>query len=183
MVTKIVDPTQDSGSTPPAPPPPTEEPTPDQLRIKELEHRLALAEGRTDAEPGTVPIQDPGATENIVIHFVEDGFTALGHVWYRGQVIEFEPGSQAYEDTRDRNGKSWLDLRDDDEGQYDHWDKIMFRSGPWRGRRYRDGTYETLKVQDRSSTGTVPPPTDDELARAEQQERTRSKLAPVLPDR
>jgi hypothetical protein len=149
----------------------------DQLRIRELEHRLALAEGKKDVV-GELETAAPGP-DNIVIHFLEDGLTALGQIWMRGQELEFARGGQAYQDTKDRNGWSWLSLVDDEFGQVSKWGRIMFRRGPWPGKTYRDGTYEILGQV--TGGGTVPAPTQAELSVAEEAERARRRAAPVLP--
>lgn len=149
----------------------------DQLRIRELEHRLALAEGKKDVL-GEAEIAEPGP-DNIVLHFLEDGLTALGQVWMRGQELEFAPGSRAFEDTKDRTGKSWVSLVDDEFAQVSKWGKVMFRRGPWPGKTYADGTYEVLGQV--GGTGTVPAPTQTELAVATEAERARRRAAPTLP--
>jgi hypothetical protein len=162
----------------PARPAPDSDLTADQLRIRELEDRLAKSEGQKDPEPQLVAA-DPGSDQNILIHFLEDGFTALGQVWMRGQELEFTPGSPAYNDTIDREGKSWLDYRDREFDQVDKWGKIMFRKGPWPGKSFKDATFVALKSL--SGAGTVPVPTEDELTAAEQRERSRRRAAPTFP--
>lgn len=156
---------------------PDTEPSADQLRIQELEHRLALAEGKKDVQ-GALEFAEPNA-DNIVIHFLEDGLTALGQVWMRGQELEFARDGQAYRDTKDRTGWSWLSLVEDEFGQVSKWGKVMFRRGPWPGKTYRDGTYEILGQV--TGAGTVPAPSQAELATAEEAERARRRAAPVLP--
>jgi hypothetical protein len=51
--------------------------------------------------------QEPGEYVNRVIHILQDGFTAFGIVWYKGQEIEIN--KEAYEQTKDREGRSWLE--------------------------------------------------------------------------
>lgn len=123
-----------------------------------------------------------GSTEAIVIHFLEDGFTALGNVWYRGQELEFAPGCQAYRDTLDRNGRTWLDLRGDEMAQIDRWGKVMFRVGPWPGKpltAVAEANFEPLKPL---KEGQSLAPSIDELSRA-QAAATRNRAAPRLPVR
>jgi hypothetical protein len=50
----------------------------------------------------------------ILLHFVRDGVTAFGTVWYAGQEIEVERGSEYFRQTLDRNGNSWLDRSEED---------------------------------------------------------------------
>ncbi len=159
-------------------PVPEAELTPEQRRIRQLEDQLAKVEGKKDREGELVFPEEND--ENIVIHFLEDGFTALGVIWMRGQELEFTPGSQAYEDTKDRNGKSWLDYRNDEFGQVDKFGKIMFRSGLWPGKSYRDGKFETLGSLSKDGS-FVPPPSEDELTAADNAARARKRAAPSFP--
>jgi hypothetical protein len=117
----------------PARPKPVE--TPEQARIRELEHQLAIK--RTQEYENT-PEQEVIASgeEKILIHFLIDGFTACGRVWMRGQELEFDVGGLPYEDTKDRNGESWLDL--DDAAQMIRYGKVYFRRGPWPGAEWED---------------------------------------------
>lgn len=95
--------------------------TAEQKKILELEDQLAKRNAKI-AE--SAPAQFVKATgETILIHIVEDGFTALGTTWYRGQELEFEVGGAAYKQTQDRNGKSWVDLAGNVEAQYARWGK------------------------------------------------------------
>lgn len=158
--------------------------TEDQQRIRILEDQLARERGGKDPELELVVPTQPGAVDNIVIHILEDGLTALGQVWYRGQELEFEPGSPAFEDTRDRNGRSWLDLRGDDFGQVERWGKVMFRPGPWPGKSLTAAAaqpYTTLKSLDGATP--VPGPSEEELATAAATEARRGRAAPRLPAR
>lgn len=162
----------------PTRPIPDSELTAEQLRIRELEDRLAKSEGQKDPQPEMV-MAEQGSKDNILIHILEDGFTALGQVWMRGQELEFTPGSPAYQDTIDRDGKSWLDYRNHEFDQVDKWGKIMFRNGPWPGKSFKDAKFEQLKSL--SGNGTVPAPTEEELAAAEERERSRRRAAPTFP--
>lgn len=163
-------------------PRPEAELTPEQRRIRDLENQLALERGKKDLEPQDGDLTAPGADGNIHIHFLEDGITALGKVWYRGQELEFEPGSQAYRDTCDRTGWSWLSLRDDDFAQVERWGTVKFRSGPWPGRSYADAAkvpFDMLKQID--GKGSVPRPSEEDLERAAKAEARRRRAAPLLP--
>lgn len=158
-------------------PTPDTELTPEQREIKALRDRLAQSEGRKDVEPEVDDIAVDG--EVIVIHFLEDGATALGKVFYRGDELEFVVGSQAYKDTFDRNGKTWLDMRFDEFAQADRFQgRIMFRNGRWPGKTYADGTFQTLRSE-RDANVNVRPPSDEELAAAEKARARRA--APKLP--
>jgi len=156
--------------------------TPEQRRIRDLENQLAVERGRKDIEP---ELEAPkpaavGGQGNILIHFLGDGFTALSKVWYRGQELEITPGSAAYRDTCDRNGRSWLELRDDDFAQIQRWGEVMFRSGPWPGKTYDDAAkvpFERLKPL-RDGASLVP--SAEQLEAASAAERSRARAAPRL---
>lgn len=156
-----------------------EELTAEQRLIAELRNQLALERGRKDGEPELDPLASPGSDENIVIHFLQDGFTANGQIWYRGQELEFEIGSQAYKDTFDRVGQSWLDLRLDEFAQVDRYGEIMFRPGPWPGKTLIDAQVRFEPVKNSDGTA-VPAPSAEELAKAHAAEEKRRRAAPRL---
>lgn len=183
--TSPTEPAQPTAPTPPSAPAPTipAEPSAQELLIKQLEDQLARARGKQDLEPVYDTAADLGSGETVVIHFLENGFTALGQIWYRGQEIEFVPGSRAYKDTFDRHGQSWLDLRHDEFRQVEKYGEIMFRSGPWPGKTYTDGAGSPLDFQlkpVRSGDRPIMPPTQDELHAAAQAEARRARRAPRL---
>ena len=161
-------------SVPDRPAAPAQPDTAEQRRIKELEDRLAQELGKKDPEQ---EYEQPADGERILIHFVADGLTSLGHIWYRGQELEFTVGSQAYRDTCDRNGRTWLSLRDDPEAQERRWGHVKFRSGPWKGASYADAAskarFERLKGAAEY--------TEDDLAKADSAEARRRRAAPRLP--
>jgi hypothetical protein len=118
-------------------PTPEAELTPDQKKIRDLEHRLAQAETKKfDTAAEELDELGEDGSKTILIHILKDGFTALDRVWYRGQEIEFEVGGRAHEQTKDRTGQSWLAF---DEGeQMRRWGDVMFRRGPWPGSGWAD---------------------------------------------
>lgn len=152
---------------------PAQDLTPEQLRIRDLENQLALERGTKDPEP-ELDSAPTGAAGNILIHFVADGHTALGKVWVRGQEIEFARDSQAYHDTCDRNGRSWVDLRDNPAAQEARWREVKFRSGPWPG-------LSLTAVADQRFDTDAGGPSLDQLREAEQVEARRNRAAPRLP--
>lgn len=96
-----------------------------------------------------------GTGEKILIHVVQDGLTAFGDVWLRGQEIEVEVGTPAYERTKNIHGQSWLDLADDLQGQYAKWGRQYIASGPFiprPGERFEDAVAQA----DRRRGRTVP---------------------------
>lgn len=116
---------------------PVEELTDEERELRDLQDQMAKRNALI-AENAAPQYAEPAKGETILIHFLADGFTFSGYTWYRGQEVEFEIGGKAYEQQKDRNGKSWLDLIDDIDGQYDRWGQQMFARGPWRGKPWGD---------------------------------------------
>jgi hypothetical protein len=109
--------------------------TPDQKRIRDLEDQLARKQAaRLTTAEDTLADKEDGDT--LLIHFLEDGFTACGRVWYRGQELEFTIGSKAFIEQKDRAGRSWLEL--DDSDQMRKFGRVYFRRGPWPGKEWED---------------------------------------------
>ena len=109
-----------------------------QLSAEEKELRILqdrVAQKRT-AEPEAAEdaLETAGnGQETILIHFIINGFTAQSRVWQRGQEIEFVVGGAAHEQTMDRFGNSWLDLRNDPAAQIERYGAEYFREGPFPG--------------------------------------------------
>lgn len=151
--------------------------SPEQQEIKRLRDQLARETGRKDLGVPVAELTKPGDTSNILVHILEDGFTALGKVWYRGDELEFEPQGRAYKDTFNKRGETWLELRHNEFAQAERWGKVMFRNGPWPGKSYADGTFETLRSE--KGDGHIPAPTLAEIEKAEALRKKRA--APHLP--
>lgn len=93
---------------------------------------------------------DPGTPGARVIHFMEDGFTALGKIWYRGEEFHFVEGSENHLETVNKHGISWTDMTEDE--QYEKYGKRYFREGPWRGKgfeavEFEDGEYDPEELK------------------------------------
>lgn len=89
--------------------------------------------------------------QTILIHVLHDGFTAHGKVWFRGQEIEYSTTDQAYLDTLDRFGESWLNS--DASEQMQRWGRVLFGVGPWPGRVYE----EAKAREEEAKRGRKPP--------------------------
>ncbi len=135
--------------------------TADTELVHQLERELSAARARLSGQDanvsawsaGPAPIE-PKNGERVLIHVREDGFTANGRVWYRGQELEFTVGAANWLSTCDRYGKSWVVLSEAD--QIRRYGQVMFGHGPWPG-----------------------DPFDN--ARAAEAERRRGREAPVIP--
>lgn len=152
--------------------------TADQQRIKELEDLLARERGHKDPAR-EIERPAPDGAGSIVVHILQNGFTANGQVWYRGQELEFNQNSRSYQDTKDRNGRTWLALRDDDFAQIERYGDVMFRSGPWPGKSLLDVDkveFEPMRRVDNDAP--VGRPSIEELTRADEEERRRARGIP-----
>lgn len=81
----------------------------------------------------------PSKAENVVtINFVEDGMTALGWSWYRGETLTVEKGTEEWDRTLFENADgdmvSWLELDEDE--QIERWGDRFFRPGKWSGKGF-----------------------------------------------
>lgn len=127
--------------------------SPEQREIRMLRDQLAKKQARdldTMLDEEIVAETD----DTILIHFLGDRVTALGRQWYRGQEIEFDVDGQAYKDTQDRYGFSWLSLSEMD--QIERWGDVQFRRGPWPGKKYEDSEAEAAERKRRRSAPTLP---------------------------
>lgn len=106
--------------------------TPEQLQIRALQDELARTKGASIETIQEVVEEVNG--EGFLIHILEDGLTVAGRVRYRGEEILFGP--EAYEETKDRFGQSWL--HQDDTAQFERWGSVKFRKGPWPGKKTYD---------------------------------------------
>lgn len=62
----------------------------------------------------------------ITIEFLEDGLTAFGNVWEKGQRKSIEKDTRDWTTTVNRRGEdSWLLLSQ--KGQVERWGKVYFR--------------------------------------------------------
>lgn len=141
--------------------------SPEERQVRDLEDRLT-AKRLKEAEAAPTQYDNSQGEDTILIHFLADGFTAMGQIWYRGQEVEFVVGSQAHTDQIGRDGKSWLDLASDPAAQYARWGEQKFALGPWPGAKWGD-------------VSVLTDPEDIENARkAAAAEQKRSRRAPVL---
>lgn len=109
--------------------------TPEQKRIAELEALLAEKEEARFARQAPTEAASAASGDKILFHFKKDGLLVLGNIWLRGQEVEIEVGSPAYQRTLNANGESWLDLLGDEAAQYEKWGDHYIGSGPFIPRR------------------------------------------------
>ena len=135
------------------------------------QHARALELGRT---LGIRPEDwcDPGTGEYL-FHVLDDGFTAFGQVWYRGQEIKIGPGSPRWPEAERL-------LAMDTDAQYRQWGHEVFCRGPWPGAHSYTaavGKFQKLKRVD--GQGEVSGPSEEELARADAAEQARAGRVPA----
>jgi hypothetical protein len=115
----------------------------------------------------------------VLIHFIEDGLTAFGRVWYRGQELEIGPGHPRWPEA-----VSWITLNRI--GQLERWGKTYFEHGPWPGRRtyaVPESEFEQLATgrdAEGRLTGLFAGPGAEQLARADQLEAQRGRGVPAV---
>jgi hypothetical protein len=126
-------------------PKPESELTPEQRQVRELQDQLARERGKKDSY---ITEYTENVVGGILVHFLDDGLTGNNRVFYRGQEYTFGP--EAYADTVDRLGFSWLNLDDDE--QIARWGKVRFRKGPWPFQR----KYEEAALANTSITASAP---------------------------
>lgn len=97
------------------------------------EARALAAEARPIA--GREIDGDPTKDGAVTIHFVEDGLTLLGKVWFRGEELTINPGTRQWDEVQVvfKGQKRCLITLDEDE-QIERWGKRFFREGLWRGK-------------------------------------------------
>jgi hypothetical protein len=146
--------------------------TPAERAERNRQHALAVAAGQRD--PGIQGyVQPTGKCETVMIHFTEDGITAYGTVWYKGQELEVEVGGPGWE-----YASLWILM--DDRAQMERWGKVKFRPGPWPGQRSYTaglGRYESLGVI--GGEGSITGPGPQELQQADMAEQRRGRGIPV----
>lgn len=123
-------------------------------QAQEARDRAAAAEARPIK--GTDVDGDPSVPGSITVHFVDDGLTLLGKVWYRGENLTITPGTQNWAEAHEI-------LKMDEYEQEEKWDgRRFFRAGPWRGKALTEINEELLTDAERA-----------QLAKAEQIRRER----------
>jgi hypothetical protein len=137
---------------------------------RDRQHMEAVAASRSFEN---APEPPPVATEGILIHFVEDGLTVFGRVWYRGQEIEIGPSHSRWPEA-----VGWITLNRVQ--QFERWGRQYFDFGPWPGQRsYRaeQGSHEPLAVI--GGEGSFTGPSDEQLAQADRAEAMRGRGVPA----
>lgn len=161
--------------TAPARPRPAAELSPEELAERERQHAAAVAAAARfeQAEPEFVRAEG----EAVLIHFIADGLTAFGQVWYRGQELEIGPDHPRWAEAR-----RWITMTRMQ--QIEKWSEQKFDFGPWPGRRsYADaeGSFEQVTVADPQGNAVAyAGPTQAQLLAADEAERRRGRAVPAL---
>jgi hypothetical protein len=163
-----------ASGAPMARPKPADQLTPAERAEREREHAEAVAAA---ARFETAPQQFvPTEGEAVLIHFVADGLTAFGQVWYRGQELEIGPGHPRWGEAL-----GWITLSKFQ--QIERWGAQKFDFGPWPGRRsYADaaGGFELLSGTDPAGNKvTITGPSEQQLRDADAAEARRGRAVPA----
>jgi hypothetical protein len=148
--------------------------TPAEKAERERQHAEAVAAA---AQFENAPQQYvPAEGEVILIHFVADGLTAFGQVWYRGQELQIGPDHPRW-----REALGWITLSRYE--QVERWGMQKFDFGPWPGRRsYADaaGSFEQLFTRDAQGNKVAyGGPSEEQLRQADDAERRRGRAVPA----
>jgi len=105
---------------------------------RDQEHIEALA-ANARAEQGVVSLaqQPDPSQQKILVHFVADGFTWAGEVWYAGQELEIGPEHPRWE-----SALSWIRLSKTQ--QFQRYGRVFFDFGPFPGQSAPPGTVMSL---------------------------------------
>jgi hypothetical protein len=103
-------------------PKPAAELTPEEKAERERQHAAALAAARRFEQ--AVPQFVPTEGEAVLIHFVADGFTAFGQVWFLGQELEIGPDHPRWAEAR-----RWITMSRFE--QIERYGGHKFDPGPW----------------------------------------------------
>lgn len=114
-----------------------------ELRVKlEKEYEDKLAEQKLEmsatattaaAQAKVEPaVSDEPSPDSVTVHFVLDGCTLLGDVWYADQVLTVTPGSRNWEALMIADGpfKGLMVLNLTRSQQIKRWGKVHFMPGP-----------------------------------------------------
>jgi hypothetical protein len=153
-------------------PVPTSQLSPEDRAERDRQHLEAVGlAARFEQAPDTFQPYTPKPGESVVIHFVADGLTAFGKVWYRGEELEIGPDHPRWDECR-----GWILM--DKWAQMERYGEQKFDQGPWPGQRGFAGVqFEQLNTMDKK--GKFAGPTPEELARAEQDRLRRGRAVPA----
>lgn len=145
--------------------------------IAELRRKLELAEARAnvaqiETQEARAALPQPAAgKKKLTYHFVEDGFTAFGKTWYRGEEITLVEGSEDWGAAFDRFGVFIFE-----KGDYEQMEAyngtVFYRQGPWPGLPFDPkNIYEPGQIDEHGNPVTV---SADEIAAIEKVNTQRS---------
>jgi ribosomal protein S27AE len=147
--------------------------TSDEMAERKAAHEAAVRLGQEMPPVSYGEGATPAKAKTIVVHFLNDGFSVFGTVWYRGQEAEVWEGHPRWGEMQRLASETVAD-------QYRYYGRQMHALGPWPGERSYTagaGRFEQLKAE--SGDGVVSQPSEEELARADEAERRRGRRVPL----
>lgn len=94
---------------------------------RDREHAEAMAANlRAEQEVVDIAAQHDPSTAQVHIHFITDGFTWAGQVWYAGQELKIGPEHPRWESVR-----GWITLTKQE--QFQRYGRVFFDTGPYPG--------------------------------------------------
>lgn len=113
---------------------PTSALDPEAKARRDQQHIEALAaNARIEQEIQDFSAQQDPSSRQVHVHFVADGFTWAGQVWYTGQEIKIGP-----EHARWQSALTWITLTKAE--QFQRYGRVFFDTGPFPGRIAPPGT-------------------------------------------
>jgi hypothetical protein len=142
--------------------------------IKEAENIAALAQAQLANREALNPFPEvPSDKEgDVVIHFVKDGFTALGKTFEEGETLALKRGSELWNQTLDRNGRSWTSETEAE--QRERREDVYFRPGP----HPREGSSAVSYAEEQAAIMSSDP--DDLLRLKKRQARAAKPSRPAV---
>lgn len=105
------------------------------------------------------------------VHFLVDGYTACGNVWYYGQELTIREGTAEFELAFDSLGNFIFDKSIEE--QLAQWGEVRYAPGPWKGKPYELGVQELdIPLDNQNKTRTIVPD-DKELAALKEANKNR----------
>lgn len=104
-----------------------------EFEAKEAEIKAEREANDVSPVTGLDLSMDPTLPDAVTIHFVKDGMTLLGKVWYQGEELTLVPGTDQWANSMIDRTRSFVSL--DTYEQEARWGQEYFRQGPWRGKR------------------------------------------------
>jgi hypothetical protein len=96
----------------------------EQAKAKAFADAQEKASLESDDAP-ELPEVDPNSPNTVTVHFLDDGFTAMGRVWYRGEQYTCSKDSSEWVE----EARNWMMMSEYD--QVKKYGRRLFAQGQW----------------------------------------------------